>query len=389
MQQSNERLASLLKASEELQQAGNEAAVYSALLSSVSSPLGITLGLYRFDVGALEAVGASPVSDDWMSAAHLLTASGDKYVQSNGLAGWLLISNNETVGALIAKAGGAALDDSFMLALARMVALVLARTQLAAHLADARAHALTEELKSALLSSVSHDLRSPLTVINASAASLLTFGDSFDRETMRELLDSIITESNRLSNLTTNLLEMSRLEAGAASLRRSVLPAAEMIRNAVNRHRRIASGRKLDFAAPREEVLIEVDAVLFDLVLTNVMQNAFRYSPPDGTIKVACAAEGPDCVITVTDSGIGIPPEDQEKVFERFYRVQRSDDVSRGSGLGLAIARSFVEASHGSVGITSPICDGRGTAVSIRLPLALSGLNQGELAAAAIGDDVE
>ena len=206
---------------------------------------------------------------------------------------------------------------------------------------------------------------------------------------MREMLDSIISQTDRLSNLTTNLLEMSRLEAGEASLRRSVLPAAEVIRNTVHRHKRSSGGCTLNFAAPREEILIEVDAVLFDLVLTNVIQNAFRYSAPDGTIAVACAVEGPDCVITVTDNGIGIPIADQAKVFERFYRVKRSGEVSRGSGLGLAIARSFVTASHGSIAITSPISDGRGTAVSIRLPLALAGLSQGGLAAAAAGDEAQ
>ena len=135
--------------------------------------------------------------------------------------------------------------------------------------------------------------------------------------------------------------------------------------------------------------MIEVDAVLFDLVLTNVIQNAFRYSAPDGTIAVACAVEGADCIITVTDNGIGIPLADQAKVFERFYRVKRSGEVPRGSGLGLAIARSFVAASHGSIAITSPISDGRGTAVSIRLPLALAGLSQGGWAAAAASDEAQ
>ena len=387
MQQTNLRQASLLTASGKLQQANNGADVFSTLSDSVGGPLGIALGLYRFDGSVPQAIGGSPADGDWIAAAAALMACHEEHAQGGGFAGWALGGNDVRLGGLIAKTDGVELDDSFMLALARVVALALARTQLAAHLAESRARAISEDLKSALLSSVSHDLRSPLTAINASAASLLAFGDHFDRDTMRELLDSIITETDRLSTITTNLLEMSRMEAGQSALRLSVLPATEIIRNTVNRHKRSAGGQKLSFAAPPDEILIEVDAVLFDLVLTNVIQNAQRYSPPGGTIAVACAVDGPDCMITVIDNGIGIPAKDQARVFERFYRVRRSGEVPRGSGLGLAIAHSFVKASHGSIAIKSPLCDGHGTVVSIRLPLAPAGPNVGDLAAMIVEEE--
>src|SRR5581483_7043584 len=131
----------------------------------------------------------------------------------------------------------------------RVIALALERAQLASRIAEVQALARTEELKTALLSSVSHDLRTPLTAISASASSLLAFGRKFDAETSRQLLGGIVEECERLNHLTSNLLEMTRLQGDSANLRRSVLPAGEMIRNSVARLRRLAGNRRVTFIA--------------------------------------------------------------------------------------------------------------------------------------------
>lgn len=386
VQQSNVQLESLLDASRLLQQASSEAEVFAALETSIIKRLGLAIGLYQFDGAEPRPLGHSPFREEWIGCARALAEGASEHAYHGAFFGWLLRGNGSVVGALVAKIDQAELDDSFMPALAQVVALALARTQLATHLADARAQARTEELKSALLASVSHDLRSPLTAISSCSATLLAYGDSFDRDTLRVLLGSIVEETERLNNLTTNLLEMGRLEGGASALNRTLLPVAEMIRNAVNRHKRLAGERKLIFSASREEVLIDADAVLFDLVLTNVLQNAIRYTAPDGVIIITSATNGAECTITVTDNGVGIPMEAQPKIFERFFRVKRPGEVPRGSGLGLAIARSFVEASHGSITVSSPVHDGRGTTFAIRLPLAQVCPESAKLASMVIGE---
>ena len=387
MQQNSLMLANLFEASRKLQQVSSKLEIFTLLETEVMAPRQILFGLYRFENDEPVPIGPSPSGDDWLALARSLASGSADYMLNRGFAGWLLRGNSGVVGSLVVARNGGQLDENYMLALVQVVALALARIQLSERLADARARVQAEELKSALLASVSHDLRSPLTAINTSAASLLAFGDSYNRETMNELLGNIVEETDRLSNLTTNLLEMGRLEAGEGRQDRSVLPAGEMVRNTVARQKRVAGGRKLSFSAPREEVLIYADAVLFDLVLTNIMQNAIRYSPPDGQITVNCAVEGTDCHIAITDNGIGIPPEDQERVFERFYRVKRPGQSPRGSGLGLAIARSFVIASHGSIGITSPVRDGRGTTITIHLPQVRGEAGAGDLLAGQMDDN--
>ena len=355
-----------------MQRAGTEIEVFDALETSITKRFGLGIGLYRLSGSGPQPIGNSLRDADWLELAGMACQSMAEQVNNHGLCGYSLSGRNgAVVGALVRmdKRTGAP-DQNFMVALARVVALALERVQLSRQLAEAHALARAEELKTVLLSSVSHDLRSPLTAINTSAASLLQFGKSFDDATSRELLTGIVEESDRLNHLTSNLLQMTRLQSGDGNLRSTVLPASEMMRSIVARKRRLAQERKILFSAPSGEVPIEADVALFDLAITNVLQNAVRYSPPETTIRVKCDVDGTDCVISVSDEGIGIPLEDQQRVFERFYRVDRSERIPRGSGLGLAIAKGFVEASKGSITITSPIKNNRGTEITIRLPIA-------------------
>jgi two-component system sensor histidine kinase KdpD len=215
-----------------------------------------------------------------------------------------------------------------------MAALALERIDLSLRLSEAHAHARTEELKSALLASVSHDLRSPLTAISASAASLLTFGPQFDRETSHELLDGIVKEAARLNDLTTNLLQMTRLEAGEEGLSWSLLPVGESLRAIMGRVQRHRQTHPMTLHMPAQELLVRTDSTLFDLAVTNVLQNAIRYSPAGSPITIECSAQGEGASIAISDEGYGIPPAEQEKVFDRFYRLARDARVPQGSGWG-------------------------------------------------------
>jgi two-component system sensor histidine kinase KdpD len=208
--QRNLQLEALLEASRGMQRARSANEVASALSASVAAQTGVAVTLH--DV----AQGGAP--DAMSGFVRLALASGGSHRRWRPF-GFSLAGSSEVLGVLIAQAPGRSpLDHGFMLALARMTALALERTHLAARLAEAHAAARAEELKSALLSSVSHDLRSPLTAINTAATSLLHYGEHFDPETSRDLLGGIVEESDRLNHLTTNLLQMSRLQGGPGGL---------------------------------------------------------------------------------------------------------------------------------------------------------------------------
>ncbi|MDE1914523.1 MAG: DUF4118 domain-containing protein [Sphingomonadales bacterium] len=370
VRQRNVQLEALLEASGGMQRARNTHEVATALTASVIDQTGIMATLHDAAGQGLDGGDAYPQLVPLVQEA---VASNAEWISRNGVWAFPLPGSTSTLGVLIAqRPDGAPLDQGFMLALARMTTLALERVHLASRLAEAHAAARAEELKSALLSSVSHDLRSPLTAINTAAASLLAYGEHFDPETSRELLTGIVEESDRLNHLTSNLLQMSRLQGGPGGLSRSVLPALEMTRNAIERQKRIAPSHQFHVEAPDGEVSVLADATLFDLVLANVLQNACLYSPPGSAVNIRCEEEGDMCRIAISDEGVGIPLSEQARVFERFYRVRREDGAPRGTGLGLAIARGFVEASGGAIELASPWRDGRGTCIIIRLPLVPS-----------------
>ena len=368
----NLQLASLLQTSRSLQKATSEAEVLQALKAVLPGKLGFNLALYRLVDGSPVPVGDSPTDPGWTLVAWRLGAENVEFIHAAPLSGYRLTGSNGVVGALVNdEADNSGLERAFMLAVARVTGLALERAELASRIAEAQAAARTEELKTALLSSVSHDLRTPLATISASASSLIEYGERFDAETSRQLLVGIAEECDRLNHFTSNLLEMTRLQAGQSGLRISALSAVDVIRGVISRLKRSVRGQSIEFVPPRQEVLVAVDTALFELVLTNILQNAILYSGDATKILVRCDVDGNDCAISVTDQGVGIPFADQQKIFERFYRVERNESAPKGTGLGLAIARGFVEAFGGTISVVSPVDRGRGTVVTIRLPLLL------------------
>jgi len=383
---SNQQLEHLLDVSRALQRVSSDSEIYDVLAHTAGNR---EASLFRFAQSQLLPLGQSPAQSQLLPLGQS-PAQGQSAVLAQDLlrtqSEWLedgpwtacaLIAADQVLGVLVLKHRRD--ERAPLLAQARMVALALERIDLSRRLAEADAAARTEELKSALLASVSHDLRSPLTAISTSAASLLSFGAQFDSETSRELLTGIVDESSRLNHLTTNLLQMTRLQSGQEGLYWSDLPVIETLQVIIGR--KLDAARTVQFCAPDQDMLVRADTSLFDLVITNVLQNAMRYSPVGTPILVACQARDGQCLITVTDEGIGIPPEEQARVFERFYRVKRAELAhsgransgwGAGTGLGLAIARAFVEACGGAITLASPVKHGKGTTIAIRLPLIAS-----------------
>jgi two-component system sensor histidine kinase KdpD len=205
----------------------------------------------------------------------------------------------------------------------------------------------TEQMRSGLLSAVSHDLRTPLATITGAASSLLEQGSQMDAETRRGLTESIEQEAERLSRLVNNLLEMTRIESGAMKLKRDWYPIEEIVGAALHRLDKVLKDRPVSAAIPRDLPLISVDDVLIEQLLLNALENAAKYTPPASPITIEASAEGGGVRIDVADSGPGFVPGEENLVWEKFYRGRQ--EGARGAGLGLAICHAIIQAHGGKI----------------------------------------
>ncbi len=258
-------------------------------------------------------------------------------------------------------------DRTWLETLADLGAIAIDRARLAAEVAEARIVAEKEGLRTALLSSLSHDLRTPIATVLASTTSLLDQGDKFTPETRSDLLESIQGASERLSRYITNLLEMTRLESGALRLRPVLMDPCEAMSSALSHLERDLKSRKVVRNFRADGRLIEVDSVLLEQAIVNVVENAIKHAGPDSPIEARVALADQHVLLSIEDRGPGIPPGDIEHVFDMFFRGRdrRSD---AGVGLGLAVTRGLVESFGGSVRAVSPARDGRGARIELLLP---------------------
>ncbi len=206
----------------------------------------------------------------------------------------------------------------------------------------------TEKLRSSLLSSISHDLRTPLAAIAGASESLLN-APSFPEETRRELLESIFDESHRLARLVENILNMTRISSGSLKIERDWHLLEDIIGSTLNRLSKSLDGRCIETHLPIEGLFVYVDPVLLEQVLINLVENAIRYTPTSGHIILTASEQGQETLISIMDEGPGIPPGEEELIFERFHRGLKSRQDTRGTGLGLAICRAIIEAHEGSI----------------------------------------
>ncbi len=250
-------------------------------------------------------------------------------------------------------------------ALCDLAALALERVWVARDAERSALRARTEELRNTLLSSVSHDLRTPLAAIKGAATALL-YGADLDPEARRELLVTTQEEADRLERLVSNLLDMTRLESGGLRVRKEWVPLEEVVGSALRRVERRLGGRAVETKIA-EDALVALDDVLMENVLVNLLENAIRHTPPSTPVSIAVELTATEAILEVADRGPGIPAGSEERVFEKFWQAPTTARTPVGVGLGLPICRGIVEAHGGKIS-ASPRAGG-GTVFRIVLPV--------------------
>jgi two-component system sensor histidine kinase KdpD len=249
---------------------------------------------------------------------------------------------------------------------ANQIGLAVERASLAEQARQAEVLEITDKLQTALLNSISHDLRTPLVSITGALSSLADDQIVLDASARRSLIETAVEEADRLNRLVGNLLDMTRLESGAMRFKKEALDIQDVVGSALEELGGRLGNRKIDIDIPSELPLVQLDFVLVERVLVNVIDNALKYSPTDTPIEIKAHAAGAFLEIDVADRGTGIPPEDLTRIFDKFYRVQRPDNVS-GTGLGLSISKGIIQAQGGFIAAENR--DGGGTIITISLPL--------------------
>ena len=226
----------------------------------------------------------------------------------------------------------------------------------------------SDRLRGALLTSISHDLKTPLASVLGAASTLRDLGSGLTDGQKSELLATVIDESERLNRFIANLLDMTKLESGAIVPNAARHDVGEIVGSALRRAGKILVHHKVSLRLGTDLPMLELDAVLFEQVLFNLLDNAAKYAPPGTTISIRGARDREQVTLQIMDEGSGIPPMELESVFDKFYRAQKGDHVRPGTGLGLAISRGFVEAMHGTISAANRN-DRSGAVITIRLPI--------------------
>jgi len=253
---------------------------------------------------------------------------------------------------------------AFLDVFCRQVAVALSRAQLADEAKQAALRAKTEEMRSSLLSAMSHDLRTPLSSITG-AATALRDDPALSPDTQHELIESIVDEAERLERLVANLLDMTRIESGAIALKRDWVPLEEIVGSALTRLEARLGDRKVSVTIEPDVPLMHVDPVLFEQVFVNLLENADKYTPPRTPLDIRARTDGDHVCIEVSDHGDGLPAGDEARVFDKFYRGPHIG-IS-GAGLGLPICKGIVEAHGGSIRAENR--RGGGATLGIAMPL--------------------
>jgi len=235
-------------------------------------------------------------------------------------------------------------------ALGDLAAIAIERIRLAKDVDQARMLAETEKLRSALLTSISHDLRTPLALIIGSLSSLKSYGALYDDKTREEMLSTAIDESERLNRYVANLLDMTQLDAGALKPKHEPCDLHDLVGAALRRCAKQLAQHKIKLSIPANLPLLLLDDVLMEQVLANLLDNAAKYTPAGSTIEIVAAQYKFSLLVSVRDEGPGIAEGDLQRVFDKFFRAREGGDRGRGgTGLGLAVCRGFVEAMGGRI----------------------------------------
>jgi two-component system sensor histidine kinase KdpD len=331
-----------------------------------------TILLFADGADHFEAISIHDLPQTETAAAQRCLQSRDLTHSANGWSFAPLANAKQTLGVLAVQlaAADAPLSQNLMhllLAMRDQTVIALERINLAAHMEQAQLLKETERLREALLSSVSHDLRTPLASIIGAATTLRDLGTELRDSQRHDLLDTVIDESSRLNRFVQNLLDMTRIGYGALKPRLAWVDLREIVGPAI---------RSLSNAYPEHRVSLDIsealpqawtDAVLLERVFFNLLDNAAKYGPASQPITLSIRAEAHQAIITIQDHGPGIPPTQREKVFDMFHRVQRGDASPAGTGMGLAICRGLMLALGGNIVVQAG--NPQGTLMILTLPL--------------------
>jgi two-component system sensor histidine kinase KdpD len=343
---------------------------------AVRGPVALLLPGAEGTLAAVSTAGAPPIATDaretsvaqWVFEHGQMAGRGTDTLPGAAARYVPVRSGDRTLGVLALRPDESLLPLSpdqvdLVETLARQAAASLDRARLAAEGEEARVLAERERLRSTLLSSVSHDLRTPLAAITGAASGLLQEPAPEGPE-RRELAATIYEEAERLNRLVANLLDMTRLESGTAPIKREWHSVEEVVGAALGRFDEAFAGRRVETAMPADLPLVPMDAVLVEQVLVNLLENALKYTDPGSPLRIEARRDDAQIVVEVADEGPGLPPGDEDRVFEKFYRGVSG---ARGFGLGLAIARAIVTAHGGRIWAESR--SPRGTAFRFTLPI--------------------
>jgi two-component system sensor histidine kinase KdpD len=307
---------------------------------------------------------------NWVAEHAASAGLGTETLPSVGLLFVPLVAAGDLVGVLgvrPAEAGARFSPDRLRLieTVAGQLALVVERVQSAEEARENQLRYERERLRSALLSAVSHDLRTPLAAIAGAGSTLAEAADDLHPATRRELAESIVAETDRLNRLVANLLDMTRLDAGSMQLDRDWHPLDDLVGGVLHRLRRLLVNHQVVVEMSPAVGLVYVDELLMHQVLTNLIENALRFAPAGSRIKIAAGSANQKRWLEVSDQGPGIAPGDEERIFEKFYRAPHQQPRS-GTGLGLAICRGIVELHGGTIRASN--ASGGGARFRIELP---------------------
>lgn len=365
----NRQLQGLLDLSQKLQSAVHVHQIPAAIEAFAHS-LG-RAGSELYVVKDREPIGVE-ASGQALELARELLASGQDRLEAGMRLALLLATGAGPVGVLVlplATGVRARQREQDLEAFVNVLGITLERCLLLEQLSEAELVKRSEEFKTALLSSVSHDMRTPLSAISASASSLASY--ELPLEVREDLLATIREQCERLNRYTTNLLNLGRLQGGLAPQNLTECDPLEVLGTAISRARQIAGERAIEKSYGVDSALVRADPVMLEQVFYNVLENAVHYSPERSSISVSAGVEEDRLLVDILDEGPGIATGDEDRIFNRFYRAQPPSS-HEGSGLGLSIAKGFAEAFGGSIAARRAD-EGGGTRVSIRLPLQTKG----------------
>jgi two-component system sensor histidine kinase KdpD len=331
------------------------------------------------DCGALELVASSSpgvtlaaperAAAEWSFTHGKAAGRGTGRCEDAAYSYYPLDSGKGPVGVLgLARdASSSSAEDARLIeALRDQLALGLDRAKLAEEKLQSETLAETEKLRTALLTSISHDLKTPLASVLGNVSSLRQYGHLYDEATRAEMLELAEFETRRLSRFVENLLYMTRLDAGALRPTLELIDPADVIGAALKRVEKRTMRHRIETEIATDLPMVRIDFVLAEHALVNLLDNSVKYSPDGSTIHIAATNEADRVRVTVADEGPGIPAGDLPRIFERFFRAGSTDHRRAGAGLGLAICKGFVEAMGGEIAAGNR-ADGPGAVFTIEL----------------------